>query len=298
MPVTWSQVVKEGQRLVVRKDQPIDSPVIVKIAGGQSSANSQNLEGWPGTSRDVDQTAAHIAEQKLGRHGIGCVGPKVVDVAVGNHEVKVPVIVGVQEGNPEAQHKPSRNGQADSGGILGEQEATKVAEKGGRLAVEVRYNEVEPPVFVDVAGSYPHASLVASGHIGGNTGGGPDLLEVKAAEVAEQVVRRRIVGDEKINEPVIVKIGREDSQAAAVAIDNPGLFRHVDEPARVIPENVVWSMCQASRVAVRRLAGLGVRADLGVIGIPFKIMADIKVQVAVAVQVSECRRGRPVAVAP
>ena len=42
---------------------------------------------------------------------------------------------------------------------------------------------------------------------------------------------------------------------------------------------------------------LGVLAELGIAGIVEKVMADVEIQVAVAVQVGEGRRGRPVAIA-
>ena len=123
----------------------------------------------------------------------------------------------------------------------------------------------------------------------------PDLLEAHPAEVAEQEVGRGVVGDEQVDPAVVVEVGGDHPEAAAVAVDDPGLGRHIDEPAPVVAEEVVGQGLGVERVAVEIGLRLRVAADPGVVEVPGRVVADVEVEVAVAVQVGQRRRGRPVA---
>ena len=74
-----------------------------------------------------------------------------------------------------------------------------------------------------------------------------DLLEPEPAEVAEQEVGRLVVGDEEVEPAVVVEVGGDDPQAAAVGVDDPGLVRDVDEPAAVVAEEVVGQRRRTGR---------------------------------------------------
>ena len=94
-------------------------------------------------------------------------------------------------------------------------------------------------VAVEIITRNAHASLKAAAGRRGHTGVKLALDEPKAAEVMEQVVRRRIVGDVQVSPAVVVQVGRDHPHAAAVLVHDPGLGRHVDEPAAVVAEDVV-----------------------------------------------------------
>ena len=80
-------------------------------------------------------------------------------------------------------------------------------------------------------------------------------------------------------------------------VDKTRLGRHIDKPAVVIAENMIGratenhAACNDDRQAARR------------VGRPWdfvghkQVVADVKIEVAVAVQVGKGRRGRPVAIA-
>ena len=80
-------------------------------------------------------------------------------------------------------------------------------------------------VAVEVARGDPHAGLVVPRGVAGHAGGVPDLLEPHPAEVAEQEVGRGVVGDEQVDPAVVVEVGGDHAEAAAVAVDDPGLGR-------------------------------------------------------------------------
>ena len=157
-------------------------------------------------------------------------------MAVGGGQVEPAVIVGVEQADPEAQQAPAGDRQADRRRRVGEGAAAQVAVERGRLAVEIGDGQVDEPVAVEVARGNPHAGLVAARSIAGHAGEVPDLLEAHPAVVAEQEVGRGVVGDEQVEPAVVVKVGGDHPEAAAVAVDDPGLGGHVDEPAAVVSE--------------------------------------------------------------
>ena len=71
---------------------------------------------------------------------------------------------------------------------------------------------------------------------------------------------------------------------------NPAAFGHVDETPAVIAEHVVDGPLVLGRIAVIVLAAL-VLAERGMVGVPADVMANIQVEVAVAVEVGEGGRG-------
>ena len=139
----------------------------------------------------------------------------------------------------------------------------QVAVERGRLAVEVGDGQVDQPVAVEVARGDAHAGLIGPRGIAGDAGGVPDLLESHPADVAEQEVGRGVVGDEKVHSAVVVEVGGDDSEAAAVAVDDPGLGRHIHEAASVIPEQVIGQGLGIERAAVEVGIVAGLRQSRG-----------------------------------
>ena len=78
----------------------------------------------------------------------------------------------------------------------------------------------------------------------------------------------------------------------------PASLGHVDETAAVVAKDMIRQCGKASRIAVvvkpRLVPGI---AESRVDRIPFQIVADIEVEVAVIVEVGPCRRCRPIAIA-
>ena len=126
--------------------------------------------------------------------------------------------------------------------------------------------------------------------------GPPDLLETQAALVSEEEIGRLIVGDEEVEPPVAVEVGGDDAQAPAVRVDDPRLGRHVGEPAAVVAEQVVRQRRRILRRAVGVALPLLVPAEIRLLEVPKQVMADVEVEVAVAVEVGEGGRRGPVAV--
>ena len=135
---------------------------------------------------------------------------------VGRRQVEPSVVVRVDQRRAEAQQVPSRLAQPDHRGAVGEQAVAEVPEEGRRLAVEVGHDQVEPAVAVEVAAGHPHPRLVAAFGVGRHARDQPDLLEPEAAEVAEQEVRRAVVGHEEVDPAVVVEVGGEHPEPPAI----------------------------------------------------------------------------------
>ena len=137
---------------------------------------------------------------------------------VGLRQVEPAVVVGVEEGGAEAQHVAGGRRQADRRGVVAELPGPEVVEERGRLAVEVGHGQVGPAVAVEVAAGDPHARLVAPLAAGAGPRDLADLLEPEAPPVAEQEVGRHVVGDVDVEPAVVVEVGDDDAQSAAVAV--------------------------------------------------------------------------------
>ncbi len=163
------------------------------------------------------------------------------------------------------------------------------------LEVEVGDRQVDPAVAVQVAGGDAHPRLVATRRVGRHARVGADLLEAEAAEVVEQVVRTGVIGDEHVNPAVVIEVGRDDAEAPPVPLPHPGNLGDVDEAAAIVAEDVVGQRLDRARVA-REVAGARrVLAEARVVGVPDSVVADVEIDIAVAVEIGEGRRRRPVA---
>ena len=118
-------IVQQGQRGVLRDEQHVDAAVVVEVADGQSAPQPGHLPGRPGAVGDVDELARTVAEEELRGHRVGDRGAVVVDVAVGLRQVEAAVVVGVERGQPEAEHEAGRRGEAGRGRPVAEQAARR-----------------------------------------------------------------------------------------------------------------------------------------------------------------------------
>ena len=219
---------------------------------------------------------------------------------VGLDQVELAVVVGVQRGQAEAQELPGRRGQACGGRPVAEQPAAVVVVERGRLIEEVGDGQVETTVAVEIAAGNTHPGQVSALRVGRQPRLRRLIGEPKAAQVAEEVIRRQIVGHEHVDLAVVVEVGGDDAQAATVEIHDSGLRGHVDEPAAVVAKNVVRQRreCERTAIHIPRLGAFRILAEGRIRGVPLQIVADIEIEVAVIVEVGPGRRCGPVAVAP
>ena len=227
-------------------------------------------QGGPACVGDVAEVARRDAEQELGRHLVRDRGAEVGDVPVGLDQVEPAVVVGVERGQAESEEPPGGGGQARGGRSVAEQPTTVVVVERGRLVEEVGDGQVETTVAVEVAAGNPHPGQGSPLRAGRQARLRRLLGEPEAAEVAEEEIRREVVGHEHVDLAVVVEVGGDDAQAAAVAVDDAGLRGHVDEPAAVVAEDVVRQRGEGGRVAVHiaRLGAIRILAEGRILGVP------------------------------
>ena len=134
-----------------------------------------------------------------------------------------------------------------------------------RLAVEVGDGQVGQAVAVEVAaGRCPSRPGSRRRRCRRRPLEHAGLLELHAAQVVPEVVGRRVVGDEEVDQAVAVEVGGDDPQPAPVRVDDAGLGRHVDEPAAVVAEQMVGpGRERPGRAVVVDVAGIDRLARLG-----------------------------------
>ncbi len=111
------------ERLILGLDDRVDPAVVVEVARGQASAQVEGAERVAGPGRHVRQASVRPARQQLNGHLPGEDGLVVADMAVGRDQVEPAVIIGIEEGDAEAQQLAGRRSQAHRRGVVREQAA-------------------------------------------------------------------------------------------------------------------------------------------------------------------------------
>ena len=176
-----------------------------------------------------------------------------VDVAVGDDEVEVPVVVEIGEGRSPLQRAIGRGADAAGPRNVLEDAVAQAAVERGEILGEVGGEEVEDAVAVDVADGEPHAGL------GGPVGveGAPlprgDLREDALPLVAIEVVRVGVVGDVEVDAAVAVVVGGAHARSRSPGPCPPCRGRRrVDEALPVDGTEEVVAALPSGRTARRR----------------------------------------------
>ncbi len=121
-----------------------------------------------------------------------------------------------------------------------------------------------------------------------------------------EVVGGRVIGDEKVDQAILVEVRGDDAQAPPVGVDDAGIRRDVDKPAAIVAEQMIGPRGKRVGHAILvEMAGIDrlawparTLADVRVMGVPDEVVADVKIEVAVVVEIGERGRGGPVAIIP
>ena len=133
-------------------------------------------------------------------------------MAVGDQNVGVAVVVGVEEGRAPAE---GVGVDAETGGVgdVGEGAVPVGVVKGGGVVGEVGFEEVEAAVTVDVGGGGAHAGLLAAVLVEGDAGVGADVGEGAVVVVAVEDGGGGVAGDVEVGPAVVVVIQGGDGEA-------------------------------------------------------------------------------------
>src|SRR4029077_11393525 len=124
----------------------------------------------------------------------------------------------------------------------------------------------------------------AAGHAGLKA----DLLEAEPPQVTKEIIGRAIVGDIKVHSVVTVQIGRDDPQTAPERLLAARALRHIDITTGVVSKKVVRSRGNLAGITVKILTFV-VETETRVVGIPHHVVADVKIEVSVIVEIGKGR---------
>ena len=216
-------------------------------------------------------------------------------MAVGLCQVEPPVIVRVEQGDPEAQEKPAGRGQANYRGLVSVEALAHIFKEARRLSVKVGHEQIRQAIPVGIAECSPHAGLESPICIAGDARRRRYLFKRHVPLVVIVIVGRRVVRHEQVDRTVVVEVGGDDTQASPIRIHDSGLGRDVDKAAFVVAKQMVGLSRErighaviVAPTGVDRLALLGLSlAKVRVLGIPDQVMADVEVEVSVVIEIGE-----------
>ena len=90
-------------------------PSLSRSPAASPRPSRSTCQGGPARSETSSELARAVAQEELGGHRVGDRRAVVVDVAVGLRQVEAAVVVGVERGEPEAEHEAGRRGEAGRG---------------------------------------------------------------------------------------------------------------------------------------------------------------------------------------
>ena len=99
-------VVEIGKGLVLTHDQKIGAAVVIEIARCQAATETRYFPRRPGLVRNINQSTSGPPLVKSGRHRVGIHRPKVIHVAVGDHDVGPAVVGRIDHSDAESQQVP------------------------------------------------------------------------------------------------------------------------------------------------------------------------------------------------
>ena len=215
-----------------------------------------------------------------------------VHVAVHEEDVGPPVVVEVEEVDAEAEVLPVHAEAGPEAHLL--EGAAVVAVECRHLLGEVRADDVQPAVAVEVAHADSHSRQRGSLPVEGAARGNRHLPEGPVLVVAIEEARRGVAGHVDVGPAVVVEIRRRRSHAVGAG----GLPVAADEDHGGGPAiEHVRAPCESERsagdrdVVVATVGGLSRPRGRG--GVEVQVAGDEQVQVPVTVVVQEAAPGAP-----
>ena len=227
---------------------------------------------------------------------MGYVGAVIIDMAVCRDQIEPAVVIEVEKSHAESEPVAACHREAVLRGMVAEYAVAQVLVQGRVFAVKVGDGQVGQAIAVQVAASDSHARCVDARVVAGDAGDLADLFKVEAAPVQEQELGRLVIGDEQVDPPITIKVIGHDAEAFPGLVENSRLGRDIDETSAVIAEEVVGHRREFGWPAKDDYLANIVPAAAWVLAVPVEVVANVKIEVAIAVEISERCRGRPVAV--
>ena len=298
-PAAPPVVAQEADGLPHADEEDVRVPVVVVVPHRDPAAHVGDPQRLPPVRRDVREAPAVVLEEER-RVRVADLRPDLCHggegVAGGDEEVGVAVVVVVEEAGPEAAVLERGHREPDDPAAVHEPHPAAVRVQEGPLAVEVRDQQVQPPVPVHVLGVGGHGPGGAPRRVEGHLGLEGHVAEAAVAEVPEEEVGGGVVRLEDVDPPVVVEVGGHHPHPLPHEGGDAGRSARVlERPVAPVPEEdarlALEPQDRAEGVAVDQLAG--VAAGAGLRRVELEVVRDEEVEPAVAVVVEEGRAAAP-----
>src|SRR5262249_53018498 len=187
------------------------------------------------------------------------------DAAVGDNDVRSAVVIEVLHRGAEPGAAPARAGQANRCRAVHEEAARLLYPERVRLLGQVRDEQAEAAVAVDVTEGHPHARLRLPNPIVGDTVPDRLILEGLAVLVDPEAVGLAVVGDKNVGPAVAVEVRAQHAQSwsSELRFAHSAFQRHVLEANPLLRADIAEQSAHAPgedlRGTVFRLAAGGAR---------------------------------------
>ena len=228
-------VAEERRGAVVRRHEQVDVAVAVEIAAREAASDLRLREIGARGGRDIAKRAVALVQEQVRRLRVADVAADVadglVDVAVGDDEIEGAVQIDVGEGAAEAERVA--RGRPDAGARRDVFVHARPVARYRPIISLSKFVIARPglPGAVEVAGVDAHAGARLAFGAERQPGFDGDVLERAVAQVAIELVRLRVVGDEQIGPAVLVVVEHRDAQRLRARVEDAARRRDVFERA-------------------------------------------------------------------
>ena len=138
-----------------------------------------------------------------------------IQTAAGDKHIQPAIVIQVNQPAAPAAHIPAQPEDAAAGACVFKGAVAVIGKYLEGFATQSRHHDVRPSVSVDVTEVRTHAGDLAAVAVVGNAGFDAGLLHLSAAHIANQQIRRMVVGDEKTGPSAAVEVGKRHPHAFA-----------------------------------------------------------------------------------
>src|SRR5216684_7711690 len=202
-------VAQENRRGVIDSHQNIDSTVVVKISNRHSASRERPLKYRPTLRTDILEALPRVVKEHQ-RFLILDLAVQALDeiirVAVGKKQIEITVIVIVKKFQSPAAHQTGCGADTGRSRLIVECFVVVVLVYRKHLTVYIGYEQIHPPIFVEVRGIHAHAGASPAVGAVGHARISRSIFESAVASIHEEKVRHGVIANKEVEMAVVVEI--------------------------------------------------------------------------------------------
>ena len=227
-------VAQQHRGSIVHGNQDIHGTVVIEVSEGQTSRRKLPGENRSAVCADVLQARTRVLKKQ---HGLAVGDPRIdfvdeiVRMAVGDQQVEVAVVIVVEKLQTPAAHRLRGPGNTGRSGDIFKRLVVFVVIHPIELVIQIRHKKIHPSILGQISGIHSHARPRFSSLPVRHSRREADLFETPSGAIGEKEIRGSVVGDEEIEEAVVVDVRGDDAPSFAGIACYARLLVHVREGA-------------------------------------------------------------------